>query len=254
MGSLKTRSISGLVFLVAMIAAMWLPWTYIVIFAVAILIMTIEYFNITIGRSYLLEKIFSIIGCVSVFLLIFFSMGVSLISERYILLAFFPVIATCIALLYESKTMSPQEQNKSIHLFFPYIYIALPMAATVFLAFKDEGIFNSTLLLSVFLMIWLNDVGAYIFGMSFGQNQDSRKLFPSISPKKSWVGFWGGTFVSIAVSLILWDVGFLDFYIQYCVAIAIIVSVFGVYGDLFESLIKRHYGVKDAGKIMPGHG
>ena len=91
--------------------------------------------------------------------------------------------------------------------------------------------------------------------MSFGQRPSSRKLFPALSPKKSWVGILGGT---VATFLAAWGVsaffGASVLSTAHWMAIAAIVSVFGVFGDLFESLIKRHAQVKDAGDLIPGHG
>jgi phosphatidate cytidylyltransferase len=107
----------------------------------------------------------------------------------------------------------------------------------------------------VIVLLWLNDIGAYAVGMSLGQRPDSRKLFPALSPKKSWIGVVGGTLFTL---LGAWGVsatfGAQVLPLVHWLALALIVSVFGVFGDLFESLIKRHAQVKDAGHFIPGHG
>ena len=97
--------------------------------------------------------------------------------------------------------------------------------------------------------MWINDTGAYLTGTLLGRH----RLFPSISPKKSWEGFAGGTLLTLLPAFWMSNVmGILSRTDWICMAV--IVSVFGVFGDLTESLIKRNAGVKDSGAIMPGHG
>ena len=116
------------------------------------------------------------------------------------------------------------------------------------------------MLLCFFAIIWGSDVGAYLFGITLGQKY-GKKLFPSISPKKSWIGFWGGMLLAIVVSITLYKLGwFPDFtnsettnIVNY-ISMAVLLHVVGVYGDLIESQWKRHYNVKDSGNIIPGHG
>ena len=99
----------------------------------------------------------------------------------------------------------------------------------------------------------LIDNSVYIFGITLGQKYGS-KLFPSISPKKSWIGFWGGLLTSVGVAVVLRLAGLFNFDMIHCIAMAILLCVTGVYGDLIESQWKRHYNVKDSGNIIPGHG
>jgi phosphatidate cytidylyltransferase len=100
------------------------------------------------------------------------------------------------------------------------------------------------------LIVWSTDSGAYIFGRQFGKH----KLWPAISPNKTWEGSIGGTLLAMVVALI-----YLQFFpqlysIKVMLLIALIFSIFGQFGDLIESAYKRYYGVKDSGKILPGHG
>ena len=150
--------------------------------------------------------------------------------------------------------------DKFANLYTAILYIAVPWSLLNFAAFNAEGIFNGRLLLCFFCIIWGSDVGAYIFGMALGQKYGG-KLFPSISPKKSWIGFWGGMLTAVAVSVALYYCGLFPlnpgqplFHLVHCIAIAILLDVAGVYGDLIESQWKRHYNVKDSGSIIPGHG
>ena len=102
-------------------------------------------------------------------------------------------------------------------------------------------------------MIWCNDTGAYVIGSKFGQHGRYR-LFPRISPKKSWEGFIGGIFFSV-VAAVLMSL-FMDNMLSMplMIGLGFLVSIFATWGDLAESLVKRTVGVKDSGKFMPGHG
>jgi phosphatidate cytidylyltransferase len=112
-----------------------------------------------------------------------------------------------------------------------------------------SGIFVPELIVGVFVLIWTNDTFAYIVGKNFGKN----KLYEQISPKKTIEGFIGGLiFTCIAGYFIYYFTHYLNF--QSWLGMAIILSIFGTLGDLIQSKFKRQAGVKDSGKLMPGHG
>ncbi len=99
-------------------------------------------------------------------------------------------------------------------------------------------------------LVWSTDMGAYLFGKMFGR----KKLIPDVSPNKTWAGLYGGFIVSGGVMLLFcaWYKPIFGWY--YAIWLAFITVVFSVIGDLFESMLKRIYNVKDSGKIIPGHG
>ncbi|MGP7817473.1 phosphatidate cytidylyltransferase [Niallia sp. 01092] len=97
-------------------------------------------------------------------------------------------------------------------------------------------------------MIWATDSGAYFIGRAFGR----RKLWPEISPNKTVEGAIGGIVCAVVVSVLFSAFGYIEWYI--IAFITIILSAFGQIGDLVESALKRHYEVKDSGKLLPGHG
>jgi len=112
-----------------------------------------------------------------------------------------------------------------------------------------ENEFNPTILLCIFILVWTNDTFAYLVGKNFGKI----KLMESISPKKTVEGFFGGVVGSLIASVIIFN--FTSLYNVYIwLALAILVSVLGTTGDLIQSKFKRKAGVKDSGKLMPGHG
>jgi len=114
-----------------------------------------------------------------------------------------------------------------------------------------EPIAAFALTLTVIFMVWGNDVFAYIFGKNFGK----RLLAPTISPKKTWEGFFGGILGSlIAFFLIYFTVPYFPFAIYIGLPMIILISVFGPVGDLAASKLKRLYGAKDSSNIIPGHG
>jgi phosphatidate cytidylyltransferase len=145
------------------------------------------------------------------------------------------------------------------HTFFSILYTAIPFSMFPFAAFSRTGlnsllpheniIFSPGIIIGFFLLIWSNDTGAYLTGMSFGRH----KLMERISPKKTWEGFIGGIIIAMLAAWFLsgW-LGVVDKI--HWVIISIIISVSGTYGDLVESMLKRSTGVKDSGTIMPGHG
>ena len=118
--------------------------------------------------------------------------------------------------------------------------------------FDQAGQFNGRPMLAFFIIIWASDVGAYCIGMFLGKY--SKKLFPSVSPKKTWAGFWGGLVFAVLAGLILVWTGLWTYPWYHAVILSIIMHVAGVFGDLFESQWKRVCDIKDSGNIIPGHG
>lgn len=134
------------------------------------------------------------------------------------------------------------------------LYIALPFALLNVLAFHNaietsSVTYNPILPLSIFVFIWLSDTGAYCVGSLIGKH----RLFERISPKKSWEGSIGGGLFSIGSSLIFAHY-FTFLSLPAWAGLALVVVIFGTWGDLSESLMKRQLGIKDSGNILPGHG
>ena len=113
----------------------------------------------------------------------------------------------------------------------------------------NYGFPTSSLLVGFFIVIWGNDTFAYLSGMAFGKH----KLLERVSPKKTWEGTFGGALFSF-IAVIVLSLFFKELNAFEWIGFALTIIIFGTFGDLFESLIKRTLGLKDSGNIMPGHG
>ena len=173
---------------------------------------------------------------------------------------FIPYLITIIYLLVaELYAKNPDPISTWAHTMMSQLYIALPLSMLGVLAFRatPEGtVYTYLMPLSVFVFLWINDSGAYCCGSLLGRH----KLFPRISPGKSWEGSVGGAVFVAAAAVLVWHLtelyGVNDLQLSAVewVGLGLVVTVFGTWGDLVESLFKRTLGIKDSGKILPGHG
>jgi phosphatidate cytidylyltransferase len=131
------------------------------------------------------------------------------------------------------------------------IYISVPFS--LLLTFARPDVMHKwglpVVLVGYFAFTWIYDTGAYLYGKQFGKH----KFFERISPKKTWEGTIAGAIITLLFatlfSLIVNELPYYDWYI-----LALLVIFFGTHGDLAESMLKRSLGIKDSGKILPGHG
>ncbi len=150
--------------------------------------------------------------------------------------------------LYIKSHDSLKEITTSV---FSQFYIGIPMASMLWITLLT----GSTLfLIPIFVIIWLNDTGAFLVGSLLGKNP----LFKRLSPKKSWEGFWGGMFFCVIAAFVIYYLIPCEIFVRYSliswVVMGVIISVFSTWGDLFESMYKRNLNIKDSGNIIPGHG
>jgi phosphatidate cytidylyltransferase len=185
----------------------------------------------------------------------------TLVAAGYLTSDYFLVMLPLLVIILVTELFRKQERpfDSLAHTIFALIYIAVPLSLFPFSAFSKTGIssiippgsivFSPGVIVGFFLLLWANDTGAYLIGISLGKH----RLMERISPKKSWEGFFGGLVISALAAWLISE--WLD--IQGAggwIVIALIISITGTFGDLIESMLKRSMGVKDSGTIMPGHG
>jgi len=165
-----------------------------------------------------------------------------------ILLIHIPIIFTIF--LNELYTYHLRPFENLSYTFFGIIYITLPMCFFCALAFLPLGKgYNAQLISAFFLIIWASDTGAYLVGNYFGKTS----LFKRISPHKTREGSIGGIFSAILIAVFLSNY-FLMMNFKTWLIWSAITAVTGIFGDLFKSMLKRSYHVKDMGNTLPGHG
>lgn len=126
--------------------------------------------------------------------------------------------------------------------------LAVLVPAWVALVYLRQQAYGAWLVLLLILVVALADSGGYFAGRRFGKH----KLAPAVSPGKTWEGFVGGLLANLLLTAILCSVVAIDW--RLALAVVVPTSLVSVLGDLLESMVKRHAGVKDSGHILPGHG
>jgi phosphatidate cytidylyltransferase len=167
------------------------------------------------------------------------------IAFYYFIIPLFPVFVFMILELFaDSKTPF---QNIGINIA-GFYYLAVPVSMLNFIVF-DGAVFNPMPLIGIILLIWANDAFAYLVGTAIGRH----KMFPRISPGKTWEGTLGGIAGNFIVAFLIFTV-FNLYTLRDWLMIAAIVSIFATLGDLVESMLKRSLKIKDTGTLFPGHG
>ena len=172
---------------------------------------------------------------------------------------FLPFVGTLLYLLISDLYRKAENPLKNwAYAFAAQLYVALPLSMISLLAYHldvENGlvVFDWFLPLSVFIFLWSSDSGAYLFGSALSRYFPA-KLFPRISPGKSWVGSIGGGVLTLVVAAVLWYFRPELLNLPQWLGLGLVVCVFGTWGDLVESLFKRQLGIKDSGNVLPGHG
>ena len=255
MSTFTTRLISGTVYvalivLVLLLSMVWGLWILLSFFAVAGII---EFNRLTgVNRPYIFRIV---LDCAAAVWLLYataqYGMAISHGLAIFLPYLLYLLYLVCRSTFLPHQAMLPSLSNSLIG----QVYIAVPLALAIRLTLDSTSSssmtqFNGLLLLAIFIFIWVNDTGAYLVGSRWGK----RRLAPSISPKKSVEGSIGGLLLVLLSAVILRLLLFPELSWLRILLIATVVAVFGTIGDLFESSLKRQAGVKDSGKLIPGHG
>jgi len=239
------RLFTGIIFVSVIIAGMWWhQYSYLLVFFSAMVVGMLEFTRLVSTSTVSVQKGLAILLGVFWYIALFFILS-GKISQLWIIFTVPMIMAVFIIELFRNK--ETPVQNIACTLLVPF-YVALPFSCIHFIVFAT-GSYSFEILLGFFLLVWANDTGAYLVGVTMGKH----KLFPRISPKKSWEGAIGGFVLTL---LVAWALNYAcpALSLAHCIAIGAIISVMGTFGDLVESLLKRSAKIKDSGKILPGHG
>lgn len=247
--NLTTRTVSGIIFIGIMLVGLLVnQYLYAALLIFMIAVMLHEFYGMNMGVNLPIQRVLAIFTAVCAFAIVFCVNNFH-VPIHFAALVFVPLSAVMISSIFEKDQESFDLYS---YIYTGILYIAIPLVLSNYIVFDKAGNFNGLMMLCFFIIIWASDVGAYCVGSLFGKN--GKKLCPAISPKKSWAGYWGGLSFAILASLIMCQTGLLTFPWYHSIILGAIMHVFGVFGDLFESLWKRKCGVKDSGTIIPGHG
>lgn len=241
------RAITGFMFILLMgVALIAGPLSYAAVMLCVIVLCTKEFCSMLVTEHSKPHALVVYVVNILAFLLTFLYFWKS-IDIRW-LLALIPIVWISFFIeLFRNRGKEPF-LNTSLS-FLCEIYIGMPFALFNFLVFKEIGSYDWKPIICLFVMGWVNDTGAYVFGVTLGRH----KLYERISPKKTIEGFLGGILATVAASVVIYKSGqFAD--LPLCIVSALVISIVGTAGDLIESMFKRHANVKDSGRILPGHG
>lgn len=263
------RTITGIIFVAAIVASFLRPEGMVFLFSIITGLTIWEFTGLINGRPGVTVNRFisTVAGVYFFFAMTYYCSDIYGGAAKSVV--FIPYLITIIYLLVAELYLKQADPiNDWAYTMLSQMYIALPFSLLNVLAFTATPgglvVFNPILPLSVFIFLWMNDTGAYCIGSLIGRH----KLFPRISPGKSWEGSVGGAIVVLAVAYLIYmlDSGQLTYLadagirrsgmlsMEQWLGLGLVVVVFGTWGDLVESLFKRTLGVKDSGSILPGHG
>lgn len=263
--TLITRTLTAIVFVAVLLGAILFNYiTFSVLFLIVSVWGLFEFYKLS---EKLGAKPYKAIGLLSGSILycygVYQNSNVSLYisSEKLFLLAIPLVFGVFIAGLFDKK---PNTILNIAHTLMGIVYAVIPFVFLLNISCFDRNYtqhhvsenwsdnfapYNYHYVLGIILLIWACDVSAYLVGSLIGKN----KLYERISPGKTWEGTIGATILTIGCSLVI-SKWYPELATKHWIMISIMVSVLGTIGDLVESMLKRQAGVKDSGKIMPGHG
>ena len=268
--NLRLRVIWGLIGAVLLLGSVWFsPWTFGLFFAFVQAVMLWEFYRMMRAGGYAPATWMGVGAGVVLFggtLWVVFHDFVNALGESNGFAAFFGgagaivsldllwrglAILLPVLLLVREMVVWPRYKQpfaNAATVFFGLMYIGVPMALLNVIAYGNGG-YDYRRVFALLFLIWASDIGAYAAGKTFGKH----KMAPSISPGKTWEGWAGGFALTLVVG---WAVGFMlpDLPLTHRLVAAGVVAVFAPLGDLAESMLKRSVGVKDSGRIMPGHG
>lgn len=257
MSNLATRTVSGSLFVIVTVAAILAgAVTFVLLFAAVSAVCVWEFCTLVNKRRDLqANRMIATAAAVYIFLA---TMAFATGAAGF--MVFVPYLITTIYLLVSELYLRSRDPLGNIATAFAsQLYIAIPVAAMNLITFRASAppslgiVYAAPVPLGLMVFLWANDMGAYCVGSALGRYAP-QKLFPSVSPHKTWIGSIGGALLTMAAAagaailypsvMPMWQ----------WIGMAATVVVFGTWGDLVESRLKRTLGVKDSGRFLPGHG
>lgn len=241
------RTIFGALYVIVILACILSPYSLASLMLVVVTIGALEMCKLGEMRTHRRQMIF-IISLIIAFYVLSALVALDVIPKRFLVVDLLFLMLPFIQALFSKKSSFPQIAASSYGSLF---FLSLPASLMIFM--YDESsvgeLAGPKLMFFIFILVWVNDIFAYLTGTLFGKH----KLFPRISPSKTIEGLIGGVFFTIVTVFIF------CYLVQWMpiltgVAMTVVVAVFGVLGDLCESMIKRQAGKKDSGNVIPGHG
>ncbi len=250
MSNFNERLLTGIIFVIVLLGSIYQSETASsILFFTIILLCQREFYGFFKNSDIKPQRNVGTIGGLSFFLASVISFQTSLSFNTL----FFIIPLIFVVFVLELFRNRPQPIANIGFTILGIIYVAVPFSLLHQISYFNNGDFgteyNYEILIGYFFVLWANDTGAYLVGREFGKT----KLFERISPKKTWEGSLGGLFFGLLLgyvnSLIFTGLDTITW-----MALALVIVLFGSLGDLVESLFKRSLGIKDSGKILPGHG
>ncbi len=255
MNNLVLRTLTGILFIVVLVGGIVLsPTTFALVFALVTGLAVWE-FGTLVDRhgGAQVNRLITTAAAVYLFFA-FFGYSTRLTGPEVFVPYLLAVIYLLISELYRR---GDNPLGNWAYAFAAQVYVALPFALLNVLAFQPDPATGTSAYvfvypLAVFVFLWVSDTGAYVSG-SLLHRYIPYKLFPRVSPAKSWIGSVGGAVLDVVAAVVFFHF-FPGLSLAAWVGLALTVCVFGTWGDLVESLMKRQFGIKDSGKVLPGHG
>lgn len=254
MSNFLTRTITGLSMVFLLLFSLWHdPWLFAGIFLIVTFLGVWEFYSLFSQSAIKPQKVYGTICGSTIYLLIFLLKEIDpdLPFPSWYIPLFTAMVLFFLSFIYEIYRKEEKPLENIAVTTMGVLYVALPLTMLNLMNSVDSPHFLGfpAFLLGYFIFTWVYDTGAYLYGKQFGKH----KLFERISPKKTWEGTVAGVVAAglfaIGISYLVTEIPLKDWLV-----LALLVVVFGTFGDLSESLFKRSLKIKDSGNILPGHG
>jgi phosphatidate cytidylyltransferase len=245
LSNLQQRIIAGITGGAIVINAIyWSEWSYFVLFFAICFLANLEFYDLLIADKKKPNKLFGTVIGMVIYTLVF------VIEKEYISSKFFLTLFPLCAFIfiYELYYSKKKPFNNVAYTILGILYVSIPFSVMHVATFAN-GQYSWQICLGCLFLLWASDTGAYFAGKNFGRT----KLFPRVSPGKTWEGSLGGGLTSIGIAVLISNF-FTELNVWQWVCLAIIIVIAGSYGDLVESSFKRSLKIKDSGSAIPGHG